>query len=107
MTSCPYSPYILMTDERTSLILEPGHVDGQMAALATTEVCDANTGLLASGDLRVLHPGFKIYGRSWAFFGPIVTLKVFEDNVLVRELLETRGDEKVLVIDGGGSMRCA
>lgn len=80
---------------------------GQMAALATAEVCDANTGLLASGDLRVLHPGFKIYGRSRAFFGPIVTLKVFEDNVLVRELLETRGDGRVLVIDGGGSIRCA
>ncbi|XP_061370097.1 putative 4-hydroxy-4-methyl-2-oxoglutarate aldolase 3 isoform X2 [Gastrolobium bilobum] len=49
----------------------------------------------------------EIYGQSRAFSGPIVTLKVFEDNVLVRELLETKGEGRVLVIDGGGSMRCA
>lgn len=36
-----------------------------------------------------------------------MTLKVFEDNVLVRELLETKGEGRVLVVDGGGSMRCA
>ncbi|RWR73452.1 putative 4-hydroxy-4-methyl-2-oxoglutarate aldolase 3 [Cinnamomum micranthum f. kanehirae] len=78
-----------------------------MAALTTAEVCDANTGLLVSGDLRVLHPGFKIYGRSRAFFGPIVTLKGFEANVLVGSFLRPRGDGRVLVIDGGGSMRCA
>ncbi|KAJ6417527.1 hypothetical protein OIU84_003284 [Salix udensis] len=79
-----------------------------MAAIPTTaEACDSNVPLLASGDLRVLHPIFKIYGQSRAFSGPIATLKVFEDNVLVRELLETRGEGRVLVIDGGGSTRCA
>ncbi|RWR73456.1 Oxaloacetate decarboxylase [Cinnamomum micranthum f. kanehirae] len=93
LTSCPYSPCILMTDEQTSLILESGHVDGQMAALTTAEVCDANTGLLVSGDLRVLHPSFKIYGRSRAFFGPIVTLKGFEANVLVGSFLRPEGME--------------
>lgn len=36
-----------------------------------------------------------------------MTLKVFEDNVLVRNQLETKGEGAVLVIDGGGSMRCA
>ncbi|XP_068638367.1 putative 4-hydroxy-4-methyl-2-oxoglutarate aldolase 3 [Aristolochia californica] len=78
-----------------------------MAAMATAEVCDTNSTLVASGDLRALQPIFKIYGRARAFAGPIVTLKVFEDNVLVREQLESRGDGRVLVIDGGGSMRCA
>ncbi|XP_015580896.2 putative 4-hydroxy-4-methyl-2-oxoglutarate aldolase 3 [Ricinus communis] len=78
-----------------------------MAAVATAEACDSNAALSASGDLRALQPVFKIYGQSRAFSGPIVTLKVFEDNVLVRELLETRGEGRVLVIDGGGSMRCA
>ncbi|OVA13116.1 Ribonuclease E inhibitor RraA/Dimethylmenaquinone methyltransferase [Macleaya cordata] len=78
-----------------------------MAALATAEVCDSNAALLMSGELRVLQPIFHIYGQCRAFSGPIVTLKVFEDNVLVRELLETRGEGRVLVIDGGGSMRCA
>ncbi|ONH99570.1 hypothetical protein PRUPE_6G036500 [Prunus persica] len=78
-----------------------------MAALATAEACDTNTALLGSGDLRVLPPIFQIYGQCRAFSGPIVTLKVFEDNILVRQLLETRGEGRVLVIDGGGSMRCA
>ncbi|XP_065863044.1 putative 4-hydroxy-4-methyl-2-oxoglutarate aldolase 3 [Euphorbia lathyris] len=78
-----------------------------MAAIATAEACDANAALLASGDLRALQPIFKIYGQRWMFSGPIVTLKVFEDNVLVRELLESKGEGRVLVIDGGGSMRCA
>ncbi|KAF9592842.1 hypothetical protein IFM89_017807 [Coptis chinensis] len=78
-----------------------------MAALATAEVCDSNAPLLLNGDLRALQPIFQVYGQSRAFFGPIVTLKVFEDNVLVREFLETRGEGRVLVIDGGGSMRSA
>ncbi|CAI9304159.1 unnamed protein product [Lactuca saligna] len=38
---------------------------------------------------------------------PVVTLKVFEDNVLVREFLEEKGNGRVLVVDGGGSLRCA
>ncbi|KAL5981287.1 hypothetical protein ACLOJK_015342 [Asimina triloba] len=74
---------------------------------ATAELCDSNAALVASAELRVLEPIFKVYGQRRAFSGPIVTLKVFEDNVLVREVLETRGDGRVLVIDGGGSMRCA
>ncbi|XAR56860.1 Oxaloacetate decarboxylase [Bertholletia excelsa] len=88
----------------TSKFLE---LQESMASLATAELCDSNAALLASGDLRCLLPVFKIYGQCRAFSGPIVTLKVFEDNVLVRELLETRGEGRVLVIDGGGSMRCA
>ncbi|GMN59843.1 hypothetical protein TIFTF001_028935 [Ficus carica] len=78
-----------------------------MAALATAEVCDTNAALLPSGELRVLQPVFKTYGQCRAFAGPVVTLKVFEDNVLVREVLEGKGEGRVLVIDGGGSMRCA
>ncbi|XP_059666624.1 putative 4-hydroxy-4-methyl-2-oxoglutarate aldolase 3 [Cornus florida] len=78
-----------------------------MASFATAEACDTNAALLASGDVRVLQPIFQMYGQRRAFSGPIVTLKVFEDNVIVRELLETKGEGRILVIDGGGSMRCA
>ncbi|KAK1582060.1 hypothetical protein Q3G72_011492 [Acer saccharum] len=86
----------------------PNSTAGQlMATIATAEACDSNAALLASHELRVLQPVFQIYGQSRIFSGPVVTLKVFEDNVLVRELIESRGDGKVLVIDGGGSMRCA
>ncbi|KAL0906354.1 hypothetical protein M5K25_024842 [Dendrobium thyrsiflorum] len=78
-----------------------------MACLATSEICDTNQTLLIKGDVRVLQPIFQIYGQCRAFSGPIVTLKVFEDNVLVRDMLESPGDGRVLVIDGGGSTRCA
>ncbi|XP_010545305.1 PREDICTED: putative 4-hydroxy-4-methyl-2-oxoglutarate aldolase 3 isoform X2 [Tarenaya hassleriana] len=78
-----------------------------MAAFATAEAVDNNAELIASGDLRCLQPMFQIYGQRRCFSGPILTLKVFEDNVLVRSLLESKGEGRVLVIDGGGSMRCA
>ena len=41
------------------------------------------------------------------FAGPIETLRVFEDNALVSETLGTPGGGRVLVIDGGGSLRTA
>ncbi|KAF4360214.1 hypothetical protein G4B88_005180 [Cannabis sativa] len=78
-----------------------------MALVTTAEVCDANSQLIASGDLRALQPIFQIYGRRQVFSGQIVTIKVFEDNVYIRELLEEKGNGRVLVVDGGGSLRCA
>ncbi|KAI9095060.1 hypothetical protein K1719_026524 [Acacia pycnantha] len=78
-----------------------------MASLATADICDSNGKHVPTGELRVLQPIFQSYGQRRAFSGPIVTLKVFEDNVLVRELLETKGEGRVLVVDGGGSIRCA
>ncbi|KAL6859162.1 hypothetical protein ACP4OV_018164 [Aristida adscensionis] len=74
---------------------------------ATTDICDANANLLLSGELRALQPIFQIYGKRKAFAGPIVTLKVFEDNGLVHKTVVEKGNGRVLVIDGGGSMRCA
>ncbi|KAF7126566.1 hypothetical protein RHSIM_Rhsim11G0032700 [Rhododendron simsii] len=59
-----------------------------MASLATAEACDSNAALIASGDVRCLQPIFQIYGQCRAFSGPIVTLKVFEDSVLVRSNLK-------------------
>ncbi|PHU17374.1 putative 4-hydroxy-4-methyl-2-oxoglutarate aldolase 2 [Capsicum chinense] len=79
----------------------------RMALVTTAEVCDANPQLIVSGELRALQPIYKIYGRRQVFSGPVVTLKVFEDNVLVREFLEEKGNGRVLVVDGGGSLRCA
>jgi len=57
--------------------------------------------------LRVLAPIFRDYGGRSAFSGPVSTLKVYEDNSLVRSALEEAGEGRVLVVDGGGSMRCA
>lgn len=50
---------------------------------------------------------FRSFGGKQQFSGPIATVKVFEDNVLVREALETVPEGSVLVVDGGGSKQCA
>ena len=55
----------------------------------------------------VVRPGLHDFGGHSRFFGPIKTLKVFEDNALVRAELEQPGHGAVLVVDGGGSLRCA
>ncbi len=47
------------------------------------------------------------YGANPVFSGQITTLKTIEDNVLVRAVLEEKVENRVLVIDGGGSHRCA
>jgi regulator of ribonuclease activity A len=68
---------------------------------ATTDLSDAHP------EAQVCAPIFRDFGGNVAFHGPIKTLKVFEDNVLVRSTLETAGAGQVLVIDAGGSPRCA
>ncbi len=56
---------------------------------------------------RVVDPIFSDFGGHASFDGPVFTLKAHEDNTLVREALEQPGEGQVLVIDGGGSLRCA
>ena len=74
---------------------------------ATTDLCDDNGQLLEDGRLAVLPPVFRHFGKHSRFSGRVTTLKVFEDNALVRSVLETPGNGNVLVIDGGGSLRRA
>ena len=57
--------------------------------------------------LRVLEPLFRPYGGRLKFSGEIVTIKCYEDNSLVKQTLATDGSGKVMVVDGGGSLRCA
>ena len=59
------------------------------------------------GKIQVALPLFRDYGGRKAFCGEIATVKVFEDNSLIRAALEERVQDKVLVIDGGASLRCA
>lgn len=74
----------------------------------TTDLCDANEDKIAAQTLRVLPPEFTVaLGKRTRFSGQAHTLKVFEDNTLVRSALEQDGQGKVLVVDGGGSKRCA
>lgn len=67
----------------------------------TADISDARP------DAQVAAPIFRDFGAKNTFCGPIATLKVFEDNTLVRSTLETDGRGRVLVVDGGGSTRCA
>jgi regulator of ribonuclease activity A len=56
---------------------------------------------------KVLEPIFRDFGKPLQFYGPIRTLKVHEDNSLVRKALEEKSNGEILVVDGGGSTRCA
>jgi regulator of ribonuclease activity A len=60
-----------------------------------------------SESLICVDPIFNHFGNKKMFSGQIATLKLFEDNSLVRKQLESDGKGKVLVIDGGASLRCA
>ena len=68
----------------------------------TADLCDAH-----SEKIQILSPGLLSYGGKTQFCGPIVTLKLFEDNSLLRDLLGNAGDGRVIVVDGGASQRCA
>ncbi len=68
----------------------------------TADLYDAH-----ENDVQVAEPLFRNYGGAGRFCGPIATLKLHEDNSLVRTALEEPGNGRVLVIDGGGSLRCA
>jgi regulator of ribonuclease activity A len=69
---------------------------------ATPDLCDE-----FGAEVRVAEPLFRDWGGVERFAGPIVTLRVFEDNALVRQALEMPGGGRVLVVDGGGSLRAA
>lgn len=69
---------------------------------ATTDLCDAH-GPVA----RVLSPHLRSFGARRRYSGLAVTIKCFEDNSRLKALSATPGVGRVIVIDGGGSLRCA
>ncbi|RZS56580.1 ribonuclease E activity regulator RraA [Sphaerotilus mobilis] len=73
---------------------------------ATCDLCDVHKAD-RSGDFRVLPPVWRSFGGRTAFAGLVVTVKCFEDNTTVKQLLEGPGLGRVLVVDGGGSLRRA
>ncbi len=66
------------------------------------EICDQY-----ADKVKILNPILSNYGARQTFYGEIVTLKAFEDNSKIRELLSHSGEGKVLVVDAGGSLRHA
>lgn len=73
---------------------------------ATCDLCDAHKND-SSGTFRVLPPVFKNFGSHPKFSGPVVTVKCFEDNSLVKAAVDSAGAGRVLVVDGGASLRRA
>jgi regulator of ribonuclease activity A len=70
------------------------------ATPSTTDLCDAHP------EAQVCDPVFHSFGGNVRFSGPITTVKVFEDNTLIKQAVESPGEGRVLVVDGGGSQRC-
>lgn len=75
-------------------------------AFSTCDFCDVHKGD-TSGAFRVLPPVFQSYGGVAAFAGPASTVKCYEDNTLVKAAVDSPGEGRVLVVDGGGSLRRA
>jgi len=73
---------------------------------STCDLCDAHKAD-ADGVFRVLPPVFRSFGGRPAFSGAVSTLKDFEDNTLVKAAVDSPGLGRVLVVDGGGSLRRA
>ena len=70
--------------------------------MKTADLVDAH-----DADVRFCDLPFALYGTRRRVQGTIVTVKTFEDNVLLKRTLETTGEGRVLVVDGGGSTRVA
>ncbi len=73
---------------------------------ATCDLCDAHKND-DDGAFRVLPPVFHDYGGVRKFCGPVATVKCHEDNTLVKAALDEPGQGRVLVVDGGASLRRA
>ena len=77
-------------------------------SIATTDLCDQFENDIHAGLIHVLPPVFQSYGQAQAFHGQAVTFKVFDDNTLIKKALENdNGTGKVMIVDGGASVRCA
>ena len=73
----------------------------------TADICDENEDEIDNDSVQVLSIPLNMYGRRKHISGQVVTVKAFEDNSFVRKTLEEDGENRILVVDGGGSRRCA
>jgi regulator of ribonuclease activity A len=69
---------------------------------STADLVDTHGPSLQSCEVQ-----FRQYGGLVRFHGPVRTIKTFEDNALIKQVLSTPGDSAVLVVDGSGSLRAA
>lgn len=67
----------------------------------TTDLSDAHP------DVSHCRPSFTNFGGRAHFNGPVATVACLEDNVLYEQALSDVPEGTVIVVDGGGSLRCA
>ena len=75
---------------------------GQAMTFRTADLCDGYP-----ADVQVCALPFRSFGSWRRFCGPVQTVRVHEDAGLVRHCLQMPGEGRVLVVDGGGSLRTA
>lgn len=71
-------------------------------SLSVPDICDQFL-----DEIGVLEPLFSDFGGRRRFHGQIATVGCFEDNSLVGASVRAAGHGRVLVVDGGGSLRRA
>lgn len=72
-----------------------------MSVISTPDLTDAHP------EARAIELQFANFGAIAQFCGPAVTIKCHEDNSLVKQCVGEAGVGRVIVVDGGGSLRRA
>jgi len=72
-----------------------------MSVISTPDLSDE------APQVRVIELPFNNYGAIKQFGGRVVTIKCHEDNSLVKQCVGEPGAGRVIVVDGGGSLRRA
>lgn len=70
--------------------------------MKTADLVDAHDDLVSLCALP-----WRRFGRVRSFWGGVATVQCFEDNGLLKTCLQEPGNGRVMVVDGGGSSRCA
>jgi len=78
-----------------------------MAATATTDLCDRHETDVLAGVVQLMRPGLLAFGQRTHFQGQAATLKIFEDNTSLAQIVKSPGKGRVLLVDAGESLRCA
>ncbi len=71
-------------------------------APATADLVDRFGDGIGSCDIQ-----FRSYGGRSRFHGVISTVRCWQDNALLRSVVRSPGENRVLVVDGGGSLHTA
>lgn len=83
-------------------MLTTAAIKGESDIMKTADLMDNFQEELQSCEIQFINYGGRVH-----FSGPCRTVLCDNDNVLLRRELEKNGDGRVLVVDGGGSMRAA